>query len=634
MEKKSRWARARHRLKSWRLYALDDTQWDGPRSQFALFPLLGARPQGWAVVTLLLFATAVVLLFPASLMPWSLFPGSPETPNQAHSANYHWLIHQEGLFGAVNSDLLLYPVKVNWPAKLGFPVDAIFSYPFTLLLGWPAGYTLFILASLWLAGVSMAWLAGRWWRSSAAALIAGVTLQCSCLISWELHSGRAAHIFGVIFIPLSIGYFCLAGSGQRWRPALKAGACCGVAMLSYWFLGFFLAVALAIILVAAIIEGRTIFKPCLGFALGALIVAGLPAWYTLEYLDKVPGIHLGPWDTFSRLGLEMPLAKWIAGENLVIQSQDPMGLRKVHLVATILLLTGVIGMRPRRWVTPAAWAATGLLFALGPWVPLPGGTTLPGPYLALLDVPILGRLWQPYQMLFLVTPAVALLAGGGGARLERFLARGRRLHSPEQEGTPAQWVPRWSTRLAPLVGPLAAAAVLAEAFWSVPVLPLAATNAKPSSKAAFLAQDNGPLLLLPFHSGSGKQVSGIFIDQISHGRPLVNGRAFPLETLAPVEYRLSPIWPVVGFLAGCEQDATAEYNGPDDAMGKLKELGLSQITVDLAALEGIPASTKKAYLSCIESLLGTLHKTKAGLRLYPVSGKLPVDDASGEEAPR
>ena len=634
METKSRWAWARRRLGSWRLYALGDNQWDGPRSQFALFPLLGSRPQGWAVVTLLLFATAVVLLFPASLMPWSLFPGSPEISSQAHSANYHWLIHQEGLFGAVNSDLLLYPVEVNWLTKLGFPLDAIISYPFTLLFGWPAGYTLFILGSLWLGGVSMAWLAGRWWRSNAAALIAGVTLQCSCLISWELNSGKVAHIFGVIFIPLSIGYFCLAVSGQRWRPALKAGVCCGVAMLSFWFFGFFLAVALGILLVAAVIEGRTFFKPCLGFALGALIVAGLPAWYTLEYLENVPGINLGPWDTFSHLGQEMPLAKWIAGENLILQSQDPMGLHTVHLVVTTLFFIGVIGVRPRRWVTPAVWAAMGLVLALGPWVPLPGGTTLPGPYLALLDVPLLGRLWWPYQMLFLVTPAVALLAGGGGARLERFLARGRRLLSSEQEGEPPRWVPRWTSRLAPLVGPLAAAAVLVEAFWSVPALPLAATSAKPSSKAVFLAQEEGPLLLLPFHRGNGQRAFGMLIDQISHGRSLVNGRAFPFETLAPVEYRLSPIWPAVSFLARCEQDATTEYSGPEDPQGRLKEIGLSQITVDLAALEAIPASTQKTYFSCIESLLGKRYKIKSGFRLYPLDGKLSADNASGEEAPR
>ena len=114
------------------------------------------------------------------------------------AANYHWLIYKEGLWGAASSDLLMYPVQVNWLAKLGFPVDAIFSYPFTLLFGWPAGYTLFILASLWLMGLSMAWLAGRWWRSASAALIAGVVLQCSCLISWEVNGGRAAQIFGVI----------------------------------------------------------------------------------------------------------------------------------------------------------------------------------------------------------------------------------------------------------------------------------------------------------------------------------------------------------------------------------------------------------------------------------------------------
>ena len=634
MEKRSGRARAGHRLGICKLITQGDKQWEGPRSQFALFPLLGVRPRGMGVVAFLLFATAAALLFPASLAPWSLLPGSPEVADQARSANYHWLIYREGLAGAASSDLLLYPVRVNWLTKLGFPVDAIFSYPFTLLLGWPTGYTLFTLAALWLAGLSMGWLAGRWWRSSAAALIAGVVLQCSCLICWELNGGRVAQVFGLIFIPLALGYFCLAVSGQRMRYALLAGAACGAAMLSYWFFGFFLAVALAIILLTAIIEGRFVFMPCLVFALGVLFVAGVPAWYALEYLDKVPGIHLGAWNTFSHLGLEMPLAKWISRENPLLQSQDPMGVQKVHVAVSILLVLGVIGVRARRWVAPVFWAAFGLVLALGPWVPLPGGTYLPGPYLALLNVPILGRLWWPYQMLFLVTPAVALLAGGGGARMERFLARGRSMQAPEQEGTPPLWVPRWSSQLTPLVGPLAAGAVLVEAFLSVPALPLAAASSRPSSKASFLARSEEPLFLLPFRKGSKQLDASRLADQIHHGRSLVNGGAFPLDTVAPVEYRLSPIWPVVDFLARCELDGTVTYNGPEVALRRLEEVGLTQITLDLAALEGIPDETKESYFACIESILGTKHTDEAGFRLYPVSGKLPVDELNGEAAAR
>ena len=387
-------------------------------------PRLGPPPPGtWRVyLGLSLFAWA--LLLPASAMPWRWLPTGAGWENGAHAINLHWLVHQWGLLEVSHSRMLYYPSGVDWLTSCGFPLDALISWPLVWLLGWPAGFTLFLVLMLWAAGASMAWLAARWWRSAPAALVAGVAYQCSGALLWELASGRPSSVFGAVLLPLALGLLARGMLTHRWRDGLLAGAVAGLAVIPYWFSGIWLALGFMVLALLALLERRLPWKTCLAGGLGAVLVAGLPAAYAWINLDLIPGVAMGASDQVYHQGEVLTLLGWIQAHNGLFSPGAVHGVRLLAPLIIGLVLLAVVGHRVRRWAAPLLWIAVGGVIALGPWLQLRGGPAVPGPFLAWLDLPLLQRFWWPQRALLLAAPAVALLAGGGALRLLSLFAHG------------------------------------------------------------------------------------------------------------------------------------------------------------------------------------------------------------------
>jgi hypothetical protein len=273
----------------------------------------------------------------------------------------------------------------------------------------------------------------------------------------------------------------------------------------------------------------------------------------------------------------------------------PLSLRPLVPALAALAL---VGARPRQWLAPAAWIALGAAFAGGVVLLHLGPLVVPGPFAWILQIPLLGRLWWPERGLVLVAPALALLAGGGAHRLGRVL------------GPFAPWI--------------AACLLVIEAQLVLPQLPLHPTG-MPRPQALALAQGQGPLLVLPLPggplgllgAGSARGASGALVDQVVHGRPLVDWTVTP--GIAPLHPTVSQLWDRSALLRqlwACETLGALslpEHGTRPGAELDLTRYGVREVVVDMSA---VPTADAAAYLACVEEVLGPPEREEEGLRVF------------------
>ena len=601
--------------------------WDrlGGGDRRAVLPRLGPRPRFMVPVYGVLLLSAWLVLQPASRAPWSSFPGNVDSPDAAYALNNHWFVRSHGLLASSNSRMLAFPVGEDRFVSSGFPLDVLAAWPLTSALGWPAGFTVFLVLVFWAAGAAMAWLAGRWWRSAWAAAVAGVAYQTSGVLLLEASRGCYANVLGAVFVPLALGLLARALMVRSKRDALLAGLFAGLATLSYWYLGLYVGLGMLVLVLLAFLERRFPWRVCLVTLVGLVVVVGLPLVYVGHTMAEAPGHDIEKWDMILTGQTEQALVRWVAGANSLLSRHIPEGLLAIRPVLWMLLLLGVWRQRQRRWMAPAVWLTLGLALAAGPWVELPGGDLLlPGPALGLMDSPVLRRMWWPYRALLLAAPAVALLAGGGAAQLHRQVPRLRqlaaavfaRLSSMEVEHSiHKRWVPHVILHL----GYLLVALLLGEAFLMQPLLPLVSTPARPSTAAALLAMGKGPVLEVPFGNTPMRKDTSMFADQLFHRRPLLNSPVFPHASLSTLRMRRSPTWPALDYLGLCEVNPRAKGHRKNlrGAMAALREVGLTSVHVRMQVVSAWPG--KKVYLRCIERMLGSAYKKSGPFRVYPVA---------------
>jgi hypothetical protein len=562
-----------------------------------VLPRLGsAGPGGWWV-PIALAATAGIVLWPASVAPWELYAGG--TPDLPGNVAHHWLIQTRGLAAATHNRMQMYPCSIDFVVLLGFPLDAYTAWPFVAVFGRAAGFTIWQVCTLWAAGCAMAWLAARWWRSHAAGLVAGVAYQCAPVITWGMDEGRFMEVVGAAFIPLSLGLFATAlVSGRRW-PALAGGGCLGLAALSYWFFGFFVALALGVLLVLALVERRPILRPTFLMLVGMLLVAGLPLAYTFLGASILPAIDVSNGSRIQIGGQLTRVADVIELRGLTLSSMV-LGHFRPSPLAFGLVLLGTIGLRARRWAAPLCWIALAVWLATGLWLKLPGGLPLPGAFHLFDYLPMLNRYWWPNRILYVASPAIALLVAGGAIRLPR----------------PSR---------APVVAVILAALLLAEAFVIQRQLPVTTSSNRTTAVARVLAEGEGPVLLLPIPSGELRRNMSSLLDQPVHGRPLVSSMMPPTEAMAPTPYRRLFMRPGLSHLVACEvnKDVALQVSR-EDAFGDLSDIGVSEVYVEEGFLVGqhelepLDPLEVSAYLTCIERMLGSDYEVRGPLRIYPV----------------
>jgi hypothetical protein len=524
--------------------------------------------------------TSMVVLAPALVHLGVALPGQPGLADLPGTVNYHWLVHSQGLDAAASSSLMMFPAEINRLILDGVPLDALASLPFTALFGWPTGFTLFVWMCLFALGLSTSWLAQGWWNSFPAAVCAGVVAQCHPFLIREVLDGRPTQLFGAIFLPLCLGFAIRSAHNRSMPTALIAGLFWGLGTLSYWIYGAFYGLALLAVLVSMIRDGRPWIRPAACWLSGVMAVTFWPLWYTLGAGEGMPGKGVAWSDLVTHGDHALPLWQLIEFRDLGASIMSDRVLAAQTIVA--LLMVVAVRQTPRRlWLLPAIWIGLALSFGAGPRVGL-DGFSIPGPFALFNLNDWTRRFWWPERALVLAVPATALLVGGGvKALIERI--------RPNQP-----WV----------AGCTIACLLLAEAFFVIPGLPMPTTWGAESRASAQLSQGGGPVLILPLGSGGVQPDARMLIDQIHHGRPLVNGPMPFTSSTAPAAYAAATQSQALLDLVSCEKNAQSQ---PLITTKLQKEALLawpvSTVYLDISRTSQM-AGGGALYRACIERILG------------------------------
>ena len=325
------------------------------------------RLEPWVI--LVQVAVATVLLAPALLHPGTALPGQAGMADLPGTVNFHWLVHSQTFSELQQSTMLMYPSEMDRMLLDGMPLDALVSWPFVALLGWPAGFTVFVWFSFTILRIASAWLARGWWGHATAAAVAGVVAQTQPFLIRELVNGRPTQVFGAIFLPLCVGYALRALTHNKSRDAWFAGICWGLGTLSYWYYGAFFGLSLLCLL------GLTAHAKALSLRTFRDMVAGLvavvlgPVLYVLNSDAKIPGQGSTWDDPITHGSYTMQLRD-------VIEHRDlGTGILTDRIMAAQLLTLLLIGLtiktyRRQRWFLPALWLGVSVAFAMGPRISL------------------------------------------------------------------------------------------------------------------------------------------------------------------------------------------------------------------------------------------------------------------------
>jgi predicted component of type VI protein secretion system len=110
----------------------------------------------------------------------------------------------------------------------------------------------------------------------------------------------------------------------------------------------------------------------------------------------------------------------------------------------------------------------------------------------------------------------------------------------------------------------------------------------------------------------------MLVDQIHHGRPLVNGPMPPSSSTAPMSYAQFTKTLGLRHLSACETNANATAPTNRAAVFRhLRAYGIDTIYLDVELADKV-SSGGQAYRACIESLLNAAQSSSGSLWVYEV----------------
>lgn len=556
----------------------------GVQRDMAPTHLNASAPQHAAIGAIIAMQVAVATLIvgPALVHLGVAIPGQAGMADLPGTVNFHWLIQTHGVTAAMDSSLLMHPASLNRIILDGMPIDAWASWPLTAALGWPAGFTLFVWLCFALLGIATAWMTRVWWNSVPAAVVAGVVAQTHPFLIREVLYGRPTQVFGAIFLPLALGLTMrrLSTAGARWH-GVAAGVAWGVGTLSYWFYGAYFFIGLSILIALAMLGNNRQWKTAtVESLLGVLVITAVPIITVMGASEALPGQGLELASMVTHGDHQLSLRQLIEFRDLGASIASERALAAQILVMG-LAIYGITRASKSQWLVPLLWLIAALWFAAGPAINLPGGFNIPGPFLIFDATDLTRRNWWPDRALVLAVPAVALLAGGGAAAVHA----------------------RWNHIRPELTALAVCAAVVIEAYTVIPGLPMNTTWGAATSKTQQVAMGTGPTLILPLGTNGDQPDARMMIDQIHHGRPLVNGPMPFTSSTAPQAYVDNIRSDALQALVACEADPSSHQTARQDPWVALQAWNVHQVFLDPKLAERMQVSAAR-YRQCIAALLG------------------------------
>jgi len=345
---------------------------------------------------------------------------------------YWWILHclRTGQ-NPSHTDLMFHPVGKDIFAHTGDNfLDALAAAPFQAVIGFPRYQPVFVAALLLGNALAFRPLArarlGTGWASVGATLL----WMTNPYVLFECMTGRFTQAM-LWFLPGAVLAFLRAGErvgeGRApWGQAALSGLLTALQAYTYWFMGYFMALAFAWLAVVDLWRSRARRRLALAYALAGAIclVSVLPALVPMALrarAGEVPGLVGGSGGVLGNPGkLANNVGADLHSYRLMETTGQPMLGTWVWGLGALALL--VWGRDRARWVGLAGLL---LLFALGPAVPDVFGHRLVMPHylLAYNLLPFFDRLWFPYRMLSVAMLGITMGLGTVLARLEGRLGR-------------------------------------------------------------------------------------------------------------------------------------------------------------------------------------------------------------------
>jgi len=328
---------------------------------------------------------------------------------------FYWWIEQciGGLTDPSYTDLMFHPMGKDIFAHTGNNfVDAIVAQPLMHLIGFPRYQAWFVALLLVGNALSFRLLAKDLFTHKAAVWASSLLWMLNPFVLFECMTGRLTQAF-VWFLPLAIRHFLRAGRGG-WRDPVLAGVYTALQAWTYWFMGWFMAIAMAWLGLIKLAEARHKWRVLLRswlIAAAVCLVCILPAavgMNTMASAGEVPGLVDGGglFDVPAALGNNV--SRKLHGYTLMETQGHPMFL----YVVWGLGLLWTVCMRRNRWMW-GGLALVSLAFAVGPVWPTSSGEDVVMPHYMLLyrHAPFFSRLWFPYRLLVITMLAVSVGLG-------------------------------------------------------------------------------------------------------------------------------------------------------------------------------------------------------------------------------
>lgn len=404
-------------------------------------PGAGGREVGLSAVWSLLLA--VTLTWPAAIRPSEAALGNVHADGMKHLWTLWWMqasVFEEGRV-PFQTTLINHPTGMDlYPIE---PLNGLFAVglPFLSIV---ALSNALVILNLVITGMAGAWLGRLLSGSRLGGLAAGTLLMGSSVMAFFVHVG-VGELLHLWWLPLGLGCLLRARETLRWPWFAALGGCLVGAMLSGFYLGFFLALSVAIWALSTLWAGRKTPALLLLYALTASASVGVVWPVTQQFAASYKSGDLPP-VSLREYVLEQhgqpvtdPVSARLDPLELVTPRREASGRedlaygggRYLGLLALGVAVFGVV-REPRRGGPLLLVAAGGVTFALGTWLVFGGsevlvsGTRLRLPLLWLNR--LLGYLAEPlnFPIRFLAMTVTAL-AALGSLPFRRASPRGRRI---------------------------------------------------------------------------------------------------------------------------------------------------------------------------------------------------------------
>lgn len=373
------------------------------------------------------FALAAVLTWPVVVHPSTAALGHIHADGMKHLWTLWWMqasVWQEGTF-PYTTQLINYPIGMDlYPIEpLNGAVAVMLPFLDVITLS-----NLLVLINMTLTGMAGMWFGKELSGSRVGGLMAGLLLEGSAVMAFFVHVG-VGELNHLWWLPLGLGCLVKARKTLRWPWFLALSATLVGAMLSCFYLGFFLALSVAVYALATLWAGKKTPALLARYAVAAGLAIGVVYPVTQSFASSyksgdVPEVGLRSYilEEHGQPITDPPSAR-LELQQLLTPGREAQrreeaaygGGRYIGFAAFVLALIGLV-RNPKKAAPWLLVAAVGVLFSLGSYLTVDGQPVTSGG--ARLRLPLvwlnrlLGYLAEPlnFPVRFLAMSTTALAA--------------------------------------------------------------------------------------------------------------------------------------------------------------------------------------------------------------------------------